>query len=197
MSIRFLIPAAALLVGCAASVPLGGDDLVVPPDRVSAGAERASIVHSSFSVSRLVTNGSGYEFVSIRIPSSVTTVVVPEGSVVLQETERELADIYLKKTLSYVGHPARRMSMETERGKMGIVVKVYRNTLMLSTYGGWGSIEGGQNVKLAIVVPAEVRVRRYQPGSEISLSDVVKSGYRPINTYPDAEHLFESFAASE
>lgn len=166
------------------------------PMTVPAHAKEKSIIRSPVSANPLVENGLAYEFLDLTIPSSVETVMVPDGCAVRVEPNRNSARIYLRKSLSYMGHPGSRLSIEDIRDHLGLAATIKGNALRLATYGGWNSFEGGQSTDMAVMVPEGIRVRHYTPGQELERSELEASGWRVLKTYPDAGHGFQAAAGA-
>lgn len=183
-----------ILAGCATGPSINWSEIAVLPGAVPANAKEKSLVRSPVSANPLVENGSAYEFLDLSIPLSVETVIVPDGCAIRREPNRSSARIYLEKSLSYMGHPGSRLSIEGTREQLGLAATIKGNALRLATYGGWSSFEGGEYTEMAVLLPEGVQVRHDKPGQELERSGLEASGWRVLQTWPDAGHGFKDAA---
>lgn len=109
-----------------------------------------------------VENGSAYDRASLDI-SGIGKVVVPHNAVVRRTKEEGKLDLFMKKTLSFYGHPPEPMSIRDARQNMGCAVRREEEALILATFGEWDSrIEGGAHMRLMVVLPEGIDVETKQ-----------------------------------
>jgi hypothetical protein len=107
-----------------------------------------------------VENGSAYDKAAIEL-GDFTRVILPDDAAVRHEGEAKKLQIYMKKTLGFVGHPPEAMSIRQARNYMGCAVQVEKTALVIATFGEWDShIEGGARIKVLFVVPKGVEIEK-------------------------------------
>lgn len=107
-----------------------------------------------------VENGSAYDRAAIDL-GATRRLVLPDDAEVRRTDESGAVRLFMKKTLSFVGHPPEGMSIRDARKNMGCAVKAEGNALVVATYGEWDShIEGGGRIKLLAVVPSGVDIEQ-------------------------------------
>lgn len=107
----------------------------------------------------LVENGSAYDqaFVDVQ---PYKRIIVPDRAEVRTAEASGRLEIFMKKSLSFHGHPPEPMSIRTGRNNMGCAAKTEGDALFLATYGEWGSKEGGARIRLVLLVPENTKVER-------------------------------------
>jgi hypothetical protein len=107
-----------------------------------------------------VENGSAYDKAALDISAYKKVVVPNDAEVKISKGEQRL-QIFMKKTLSFAGHPPEPMSIRTARKNMGCAVKAEEESLVIATFGEWDShIEGGTNMRIVLIVPDGKEVER-------------------------------------
>ncbi len=106
-----------------------------------------------------VENGTAYDKAFIKI-GNYTKVILPDDAAVRHDGEQKTLQIYMKKTLSFGGHPPEPISIKQARRYMGCAVQTEKTALVVATYGEWHSIEGGARMRLLLVVPKEVEIEK-------------------------------------
>jgi hypothetical protein len=110
-----------------------------------------------------VENGSAFDNAAVDI-ESYKKLVVPDDAEVREGGGGHRLQVFMKKTLGFGGHPPSPMSIRTDRKYMGCALKAEDGTLVLATFGEWDSrIEGGADMRLVLVVPANTEVEK-RPG---------------------------------
>src|SRR4029078_2254058 len=67
----------------------------------------------------------------------------------------------MQKTLAFGGHPPKLVSIRNVRKKMGCILRIDGDDLLLATFGEWASrIEGGKFMKVLVYVPDGVAVEQ-------------------------------------
>jgi hypothetical protein len=135
-------------------------ELVSPVRGLPRSAYSQSIHHSDLKIDPLVTNGDCYEKFQIAVPGSITTVLLPPGTTAIRQ-DGELLVGFIKKSLAWAGHPGdTKTSIDDERLKMGLAMKIKGRTLLITSFGAWSSFEGGSDVTVLAGVPSRVSIRR-------------------------------------
>jgi hypothetical protein len=108
----------------------------------------------------VVENGSAFDRAALDV-APYTVLVLPEDAEVREGAPEKTLQIFMRKTLSFGGHPPERMSVSGARKNMGCAVKAEGDTLTVATFGEWDShIEGGAFMGLLFIVPEGVETRR-------------------------------------
>jgi hypothetical protein len=107
-----------------------------------------------------VENGSAFDRATLDL-TPYQVLVLPEDAEVREGAPEKTLQIFMRKTLGFVGHPPEGMSIRGARKNMGCAVKAQGDTLTVATFGEWDShIEGGAHMGLLFIVPEDVQVRR-------------------------------------
>ncbi|NQT15065.1 MAG: hypothetical protein HQ582_20075 [Planctomycetes bacterium] len=106
----------------------------------------------------IVQNGLAYDKASVDV-SSYRRLVLPADAALDRGGQPGKLDIYMEKTLSFLGHPPASMSIRKSRKKMGCACRAEGDSLTVATYGEWDShIEGGASMRLLFVVPESIEI---------------------------------------
>jgi hypothetical protein len=107
-----------------------------------------------------VENGSAYDRAAVDL-GDAKKLILPHDAAVRRVREPGEVVYFMKKTLSFHGHPPEPMSVRDARKHMGCAVKREGDDLLLATFGEWDShIEGGAHVKLVVYVPDGIDVEQ-------------------------------------
>jgi hypothetical protein len=107
-----------------------------------------------------IENGSTFDQGSVDI-RPYKKLIVPKDAEVRNAAAGAPLQVFMRKTLSFHGHPPEPMSVWTARKNMGCAVKAEGETLHLATFGEWDSrIEGGASMCLMLLVPEGVEVEK-------------------------------------
>jgi hypothetical protein len=156
---RIAIAVLPVLLAACQSQPVVDYAALLPASKpVPRDEWKGSIVHSGSSANPLVINGDSYEQCQFKLPEKVRTIVLPKGTSVYRRGLSSV-DLQVKKSLSWVGHPSTKTSIDDERSRMGVSVEISGSRLQIRPFGTWGSFEGGADLKLIAGVPAGVSVR--------------------------------------
>jgi hypothetical protein len=105
-----------------------------------------------------VENGSAFDKAVVEIGRH-KKIILPDTATLPQDGDAGKLQIFMKKTLSFYGHPPESMSIRQARKNMGCALQMEKDALVVSTFGEWDSLkEGGTNLKLLIVVPMGIEV---------------------------------------
>ena len=116
----------------------------IQPDKKEAKEEenRSLVIGEKFGK---VENGSAFDKTTLDL-GKYKKVVLPDKATVLQEGDGAKLQIFMKKTLHFLGHPPEAMSIRQARKYMGCAVKAEKDAQIIATFGEWDShIEGGQD----------------------------------------------------
>jgi hypothetical protein len=201
MSLRFLLPLVILASSCATQPTLSynpKETVRQSTSSTSTSAQHyASHIEFEPSADELVQNGTAYHCTNLELPEEVHEVRVPKFMVVKYHGEPGTMRIYLAKIMGYMGHPTRRMSITTAQDHMGLAIKTNGFRIEFSTFGGWGSIEGGQEVGSALIVPPGTYVTRSDSAGSPSLEIAISEGWSVMQCRPDFSHGFKRFAPAD
>jgi len=107
-----------------------------------------------------IENGTAYDKAAVAI-GPYKKLILPKNAAIRAEGEVDELQVYMRKTLSFAGHPPEPMSIRTARKNMGCAVKSEGDALILATFGEWDSrIEGGANMRVVCVVPQGIAVEK-------------------------------------
>jgi hypothetical protein len=110
-----------------------------------------------------VQNGSAYDRAGVEL-GAATKVVLPDNAQVRRTPEGGKVQLFMKKTLSFHGHPPESMSISGARKNMGCAVRTEGTALIVATFGEWDShIEGGTFMRLVAIIPEGTEVEE-RPG---------------------------------
>ena len=186
--------AVSVLASCQTQHQYDYSELIPPTQSFPASAFRQSIHHSDFTADPMVTNGDCYEQFEITIPESITTVLLPPGTTTYRRDGTVLVG-HLEKTLSWAGHPGdTRTSIDDERAKMSVAMKITGRTLRIVSFGAWYSFEGGSGVTVLAGIAAGVAIRDAKELPEKQTADrLALEGWFVIASRPalkqDYDHL--------
>jgi hypothetical protein len=108
-------------------------------------------------------NGSAFDKAAIDV-GDCRKITIPDNAEVRHQGENNKLQLYMEKSLDFLGHPPEPMSIQTARKNMGTAVKRDGDALVVATFGEWDShIEGGAAMRLVIVVPNGMKVEQ-KPG---------------------------------
>lgn len=108
----------------------------------------------------VVENGTAFDRAALDV-SPYKILVLPDDAEVREGAPEKTLQIFMRKTLSFGGHPPERMSIRGARKNMGCAVKAESDALTVATFGEWNShIEGGTFMGLLFIVPEDLEVRR-------------------------------------
>lgn len=140
---RLFVWTSVFVAPLAAAEPAVDRSLVLKPNAPSADVE----------------NGSAYEQAEIALGTAKRLAVPAEAELVAEGTGTTVR-VFLKKTLSFSGHPPEKMSIRTGRHNFGIATRLDGDVLVVGTYGEFGTKEGGAEIKLRFIVPKGTTVER-------------------------------------
>jgi len=188
---------AVSLCGCGAEDAKAPDASVVPGDAFGD-----------------VENGSAYD-AAVVDTGGAKKLVVPNSAEVRQEGEAGKIQIFMRKTLSFAGHPPAAMKIKQWRNNMGCAKKTDNDSLQIATFGEWDSHrEGGADMGVLIVAPKGINIeRRKDLSGEESLGHLNSkvsakeghwygaagpgNGFEAIPSAPDKERRAEKVAKNE
>jgi hypothetical protein len=108
----------------------------------------------------IVENGSAYDQAAIDV-TPYKAIYLPEDADVQIGAEEGKLQLFMRKTLSFGGHPPESMYLRDTRKHMGCALKAEDDALLVATFGEWDShIEGGTFMGLLFLVPEGIEVRR-------------------------------------
>lgn len=140
-----------------------------------------------------VINGSAYDK-AVLLPAASDMFVFPDDAIIETTHEGSEIEIFIKKTLSYHGHPPGSITVLDAREAMGVSHRIDDKQFILATYGEWDSrIEGGASIRLLLRIPQEMS---YTTRQGLSGSDSEACGgfgmfhtEDHVNWYVDAKPL--------
>jgi len=115
-----------------------------------------------------VENGIAYDRAMVEIGNS-KRIVLPDDTMIRRVGDPGKIQLYMAKTLGFVGHPPAKMNMHSARRYMGCAIRREDDNLYIATFGEWDSKkEGGARLKLVAIVPkdAQIEVRKKLSGPE-------------------------------
>jgi hypothetical protein len=118
---------------------------------------RGSVENEGSSLYTRVFAGHVYDAATLALPADAV-LVVPESAVVAYGAPPKTIELFMDKTLAFMGHPPEAMPAAGVRNNMGCAARRESGTLLVGTYGEWMSIEGGAGLALFVRVPADVHV---------------------------------------
>ncbi|WP_050030430.1 hypothetical protein [Verrucomicrobium sp. BvORR034] len=170
---RVAIAVLPVLLAACQSAPVADYAALLPASKpVPRDEWKGSIVHSGFSANPLVINGDSYEQCQFKLPETVRTIVLPKGTSVYRHGMSSV-DLQVKKSLSWMGHPDTKTSIDDERSKMGVSIEMTGGKLQICPYGTWDSFEGGAYLNLIAGIPDGVKFR-YDKGEATAPAEWVK-----------------------
>lgn len=122
-------------------------------------ADDPSLVLKPAAPSADVENGSAYERAEFSLGTAKRLAVPVDAEVVEQGTGPAI-QLFLRKTLSFAGHPPEKMSIRTGRNNFGCASRLDGDALVVGNYGEFSTKEGGAQIKLRFVVPQGTKVER-------------------------------------
>jgi hypothetical protein len=168
---------------------------LIPPIRsFPPSAYGHSIHHSDFTIDPLVTNGDCYEEFQIAIPESITTISLPTCTTT-QRLDGEYLVGHLKKALGWAGHPDdTKTSIDDERSKMGVAMKIKGRELLITSFGTWSSFEGGSSVSLLVGIPTgtSIHYAKDQPANRTA-ERLTQEGWFVIPSRPALKKDYDRF----
>ena len=147
-----------VLVACQSQHAVDHAAILPASQPVPRKAWKDSIVYSDFSADPLVINGKSYERCQLELPDHVRSIVLPKEASIYRHGESSVT-FQVEKSLSWVGHPDVKTSIDDVRSDMGIAIEAAGRVLKVRPYGTWDSFEGGAYLKLIAGVPKGIRVR--------------------------------------
>ena len=139
-----LLPAAALgliLTGCSSD-----GDPSVSLDRHHAPSDN-------------VENGTAFDRAIVHL-GSATRIVLPDNATVRRTGDGSPVRLFMAKRLAFTGHPPQPMGVRDARTNMGCAIRPEGNGVVVATFGEWGNIEGGAEIKLVAEVPNGLTVEQ-------------------------------------
>jgi hypothetical protein len=107
-----------------------------------------------------IENGDAFDQAALDI-EKYKKIILPDTAEVRREGKGTKLQIFMKKQMSFGGHPPKSMSIRTARKNMGCAVKDEDGALILATFGEWDShIEGGASMGIEILVPEGIEVEQ-------------------------------------
>jgi len=111
------------------------------------------------SANTLVSNGTMTQRASVFIGIPKAIVVPPNASISTTKI-KGVATIEMKKTLSFMGHPAKPMGIKNFRRKAGVAYREVGDEFHFSTFGEYTTPEGGLTMTLHFTIPEGITIRR-------------------------------------
>jgi hypothetical protein len=134
--------------------------LVVLPSCNSPRPDPSIVVDESLRVDPEVENGTAYDRSVLEL-GKAKKVVLPDNATVRRAGEAGKVQLFMAKTLAFVGHPPEAMNLQGARKNMGCAIRADGDAFVVATYGEWDSRkEGGASMKLVVVVPDGVEVEQ-------------------------------------
>jgi hypothetical protein len=129
---------------------------------------------------KLVENGSSFERASFNF-APYRALVVPEDTVIRRGLGTDDFTIYVEKKQTFAGWHDKKLSIKELRSLMGVCMRLNGQSLAIATYGDWGTPTEGARVKLTILLPSDLEVRkRPDLGGLTGLAN----GYRAPELHP-------------
>lgn len=107
----------------------------------------------------MVSNGISYERAVVDF-SMMRGLVVPHDAVIRRGLPADRFNVYVEKQQKFSGWPEKKLAIADQRGYMGVAYRLNGQVVAFATYGEWGNVEGGGQVRLSFIVPADLDVRR-------------------------------------
>ena len=191
-----LIAPLSVLVSCQSVPPAAffGDVRQVP-----AADFRRSISFPKHQFFPHVLIGSSFEAFTIRVPSGVRRIEIPEDTDWRVGSGNEVVGI-IKKNLGWAGHPADEKDGKTiyqEREILGVAARVRGRTLQIASFGEWHSFEGGCFNQFVLTVPPGVQVLEHPRPDNYLAERMVKEGWLIVPTRPSSQKDFAMIAGKE
>jgi len=142
-------------------------------------AVRRGIVYTG-SADAFVHNGSAFDRAELELGEH-HTVVIPTRATLVRATGGNSIVIELRKSLGFMGHPEKRITIDEARQELGCAWLSKDGQLRLATFGEFSCGEGGKSVDLEVTVPEGIAVER-DDSFEMSRADghdVCSSKLRP------------------
>lgn len=192
---------AAVILGVVVTISgCGGDGGKAPP-----GKDPSLVIGENFED---VENGSAFD-VAVADIGAHKKFVLPKNAEVRQDGEPGKLKIYMKKTLSFMGHPPAKMSIRLGRKNMGCAVQSEKDARVVATYGEFSTREGGAGMALLIIVPKGIEIERRNDlsgenskGHQDSKTPANEgywygpsapgNGWEALSAFPDNEHRAEN-----
>jgi len=112
---------------------------------------------SDITADKLVVNGESYEKILFN-NNLITEIMIPYNAETQVNIKNNNIEIYLIKSLAFMGHPPYPMTIKCVKDYMGIAYKIIKNKSIFATYGEWRSTEGGATIKILFIVPKKVKI---------------------------------------
>jgi hypothetical protein len=106
-----------------------------------------------------VENGSAFDKAVVEIGPH-KKIILPDTATVQQDGAGGKLQVFMKKTLSFHGHPPESMSIRQARRNMGCALQIEKDAVVVATFGEWHTIEGGADMKLLFVVPKGIEIEQ-------------------------------------
>jgi hypothetical protein len=107
---------------------------------------------------RPVFQGSLYQRATIPIGKH-DSLRVPSTALVAEGAKDGSVEVYVEKRLHFMGHPPEAMPLGSLRRNLGVATSADGTTLVVATYGEFGSIEGGASMRVFVRVPTGFAVK--------------------------------------
>src|SRR5262245_11761210 len=117
--------------------------------------------------SDMVENGTAYDRATVEV-GSATRIVLPDNATVRRTGEGGPLRLFMAKRLAFAGHPPQPMGVRDARANMGCATKPEGNGVVIATFGEWGNIEGGADIKIVAEVPNGLAVEQRAELSGVS-----------------------------
>jgi hypothetical protein len=113
----------------------------------------------------------------------VRVIRLPVGAEVCVDADADFILVQMDKTLGFVGHPPREISIREGSRIMGVATRKDGDVMEIATYGEWDShLEGGARIEnLRFVVPQSVAVER---GDGLAGEDSKAQGFERDDALP-------------
>lgn len=148
-----------------------------------AGCEgQKSQVQVSAEPPRLVENGTLYEQARVEV-QGVSKVVFPKDAIVRRTHAPGAIQLFMAKQLRFFGHPPAPIKLQSAHAYLGCAIRKDSQTLLVATYGDWGSKEGGAAIHLLALVPEGLPVEQRRDLS--GPHSLANQGAEPPGAGPD------------
>ncbi|RCS43230.1 hypothetical protein DTL42_18910 [Bremerella cremea] len=114
---------------------------------------------SKYTNNLLIDNGIVYEHAVLSQVSGDSVLVVPKNTQVIVDETIVRPALTIQKKQMILGHPTKKVSIETNKQRMGVVACYGESETRLATYGEYTLPDhGGTSIQLTLTVPTETKV---------------------------------------
>jgi hypothetical protein len=146
-------------------------------------------------------NGCSYERASFDF-SRFRALVLPHDAVVRRGLATDAFNVYVEKIQAFKGWPEKKLAISAFRTNMGVAFRVSGQAVALATFGEWGTSDGGGTVRLTVIIPADLELKRREdisgqasianaqaPGQLGPGSGQPRPGWTIVKTEPNVEAI--------